>query len=232
MTVEAWEYANPALFEDLSHLEVETIEEESKGPNTAAFLRASVNLWIADHRSWLDQGHFESLRTDQKLPDAGGVLAIESSADDHRFVAVRAVDTGDKVLTTVEFIVDNLRDLWAAVEKAKTDHKGMQIACGAALDLHLPPNLKSATTLVGQREIQKWTTLVRSMIVSGQVLHTGEALLIEQVNRAVLAKHQGQLSVSSARSAGPIELCRALIWAVAMAGKPKAKSNAAFAFSD
>lgn len=232
MSPEAWEYSNPALFDDLSNLEIETIQEESKGANTAAFLRASVNLWITGHRSWLDQGYFETLATAGDLPKEGGVLAIEASADDHRFVGVRAVDDGNHVRCTVEFITDNLRDLWKKVDQAKQEHKGLKIACGASLDLHLPPNIKGASTLVGQREIQKWTTLVRSMIVSGQVLHTGEQLLIEQVNRAVLSKHQGQIAVSTARSAGPIELCRALIWAVAMAGKPKAQTNAAFAFAD
>ena len=228
----AWEYSNPALFEDASPLEMETIVEESKGANQAAFLRASANIWVTGTRSWLDQGLFVQLRCDQDLPVEGGVLAIESSADDNRFVAVRSVQDGDKVLSTVEFITDNLRELWSSLEEARQKHKGLQVACGAALDVHLPPNVKGNAVLVGQREIQKWTTIVRSMIMSGQVLHTGEEILVEQVNRAVLVKHQGYQSISSARSPGPVELCRALIWSVAMAGKPKSQTKAAFAFSD
>ena len=229
MSPEAWEFSNPALG---TTLELETIQEESKGANQAAFLRASVNIWVSGTRSWLDQGLFVGLKCDEDLPAEGGVLAIESSADDHRFVAVRSVEVGDKVLSTVEFIVDNLRDLWSSLEESKKRHKGLQLAVGAALDIHLPPALRDATTLVGQREIQKWTTVVRSMIISGQVLHTGEEILIEQVNRAVLVKHQGSLAVSSVRSPGPIELCRALIWSVAMAGRPKLRTKAAFAFAD
>jgi len=229
MSEAAWKFSNPALG---TTLELETIQEEAKGANQASFLRASVNIWVTGTRSWLDQGLFVGLRCDQDLPADGGVLAIESSADDNRFVAVRSVTDGDKVLSTVEFIVDNLRDLWSKLEESRKAHKGMTIACGAALDIHLPPAVKGNAVLVGQREIQKWTTIVRSMIMSGQVLHTGEEILIEQVNRAVLVKHQGQLSVSSARSPGPIELCRALIWSVAMAGKPKINAKPAFAFSD
>jgi hypothetical protein len=229
MSEAAWKFSNPALG---TTLELETIQEEAKGANQASFLRASVNIWVTGTRSWLDQGLFVGLRCDQDLPAEGGVLAIESSSDDNRFVAVRSVTEGDKVLSTVEFIVDNLRDLWSKLEESRKAHKGMTIACGAALDIHLPPAIKGNAVLVGQREIQKWTTIVRSMIMSGQVLHTGEEILIEQVNRAVLVKHQGQLSVSSARSPGPIELCRALIWSVAMAGKPKINAKPAFAFSD
>jgi len=229
MSPEAWEYSNPALG---STLELETIHEEAKGANQAAFLRASVNIWVSATRSWLEQGLFVSLKADEDLPAEGGVIAVESSADDHRFVAVRSVQVGDKVLSTVEFIVDNLSDLWNQLEESRKRHKGLTIAIGAALDIHLPPSMKGVAVLVGQREVQKWTTIVRSMIMSGQVLHTGEEILVEQVNRAVLVKHQGQLSVSTARSAGPIELCRALIWSVAMAGKPKINTKAAFAFSD
>lgn len=232
MTPAAWEFSNPALFEDASPLEMDTILEESRGANQAAFLRASGNIWVTGTRSWLDQGLFVSLRCDQDLPADGGVLAIESASDDARFVGVRSVQDGDKVLTTVEFITDNLRDLWSQLELSRQRHKGLKVACGAALDVHLPPTVKGNATLVGQREIQKWTTIVRSMINSGQVLHTGEEILIEQVNRAVLVKHQGYQSISSVRSPGPVELCRALIWSVAMAGKPKTQTKASFAFAD
>jgi hypothetical protein len=225
---EAWPYSNPALG---TTLEMETIEEESRQPNKAAFLRSAVNIWVTSHRSWLDQGLVASLNDAGELPSEGGWLAVESSTDDMRFVGVRAVEVGDKVLVTVEFIVDNLRDLWTAVEKAKADHKGLQVACGATLDVHLSPAMKGSAILVGVRELQKWTTVVRSMTMAGQVRHTGEELLVEQLNRAVLVKHQGHMSLSSARSPGPIELTRAYVWAVAMAGKPKAQTKVAYAFS-
>jgi hypothetical protein len=156
---------------------------------------------------------------------------VESSTDDHRFVGVRAVEDGNKVKVTVEFIVDNLNELWEAVDKSRKEHKGMQVACGATLDVHLSPAIKGSAILVGQRELQKWTTVVRSMTMAGQVRHTGEELLIEQCSRATLVKHQGHLSLSSIRSPGPIELCRAYVWAVAMAGRPKAESKVAYAFS-
>jgi hypothetical protein len=218
MKPEAWPWANPALG---FTLDMETIEEESKSPNKGAFMRSAVNCWITGHRSWLDQGWFATLGSAGELPAEGGWLAIEASQDDNRFVAVRAVQDGKYVKATVEFIVDNLHDLWEEVEKSRKAHKGMQVACGATLDVHLSDSLRNASILVGQRELQRWTTVVRSMTMQGVVLHTGEELLIQQVDRAVLVKHQGHMSLSSARSPGPIELCRAYVWAVAKAAAPK-----------
>ena len=202
--------------------------EELKNPNTAATLRSVCNLWVTSSRSWLEHGLFESLGDLQTIGD-GGVLAVEASSDDHRFVGVRAVPDGDNVNCTVEFIVDNLTELWTRIEECKQKHRNLQVVVAASLDLHLPKSLHGRAVLVGVKELQKWTTLVRSMIMSHQVHHTGEALLVEQVDRTVLSKNNGVSVISSSRSPGPIELCRAMVWAVAMAGKPKAKIGVAFA---
>ena len=218
LSPEAWPYANPALGHTLDW---ETLEEESKSPNKAAFMRSAVNCWVTSHRSWLDAGWFASLGSADKLPQEGGWLAIEASQDDSRFVGVRAVPDGKQVKVTVEFIVDTLADLWDAVDQSRKAHRGMQVACGAALDVHLSDSLKQVSILVGQRELQRWTTAVRSLTMEGRVVHTGEELLIQQVDRAVLVKHNGHMSLSSARSPGPIELCRAYVWAVAKAAAPK-----------
>ena len=228
MTPEAWKYANPALG---ILLEMSTLEEESHSPNTASFLRASCNLWITGHKSWLDIGLMESNGDACNLPP-NGVLAIEASQEDHRFVGVRAVTKDDQVLVTVEFIVDNLRDLWASVDQVRKDNPRLTLAIGASLDLHLPSNIRGNAILVGTRELQRWTTLVRSMIQSGQVRHTGESIFIEQMNRAVLVKNNGLLAISSSRSPGPIELVRAAVWAIAQEGKPKVSKTVSFAFSE
>ena len=161
-----------------------------------------------------------------------GVLAIEASQEDHRFVGVRAVTSGEQVLVTVEFIVDNLRDLWASVDQCRKDNPKLTLAIGASLDLHLPSTIRGTAILVGTRELQRWTTLVRSMIQSGQVRHTGESIFIEQMNRAVLTRTNGINAISSSRSPGPIELVRAAVWAIAQEGKPKITKTVSYAFSE
>jgi len=58
------------------------------------------------------------------------------------------------------------------------------------------------------------------MIHEGKVVHSGETTLAEHVARAVLAKSNGQIVLSSQKSPGPIELARCLIWTVALASAP------------
>jgi len=229
LSKEAWPWANPALGHTL---EFDVIEEESKSPNQQAFIRASVNCWVNSSRSWLEPGLFESLEDRTPSPVDGGVLAVESSTDDNTFVGIRAVEDGDRVRVNVEFVASTLPELWVAVIESGQRHRGMKFAIGGSLDLHIPRELHGRVTICGVREIQKWTTLVLSMLKAGQVAHHGEHLLIEQVTRAVLAKHSGMVTVSSSRSPGPIEMCRAMIWAVAIAGKPRAAVKVSFAFSD
>ena len=229
MSKDAWPWANPALGHTL---DFDVIEEEAKSPNQQAFIRASVNCWVNSSRSWLEPGLFENLQDTTDSPTAGGVLAVESSTDDNTFVGIRAVEDGDRVRVNVEFVASSLPELWAAVIESGKKHPGMKFAIGGSLDLHIPRELHGRVTICGVREIQKWTTLVLSMLKAGQVAHHGEHTLIEQVTRAVLAKHSGMITVSSSRSPGPIEMCRAMIWAVAMAGKPRATVKVSYAFAE
>jgi len=71
--------------------------------------------------------------------------------------------------------------------------------------------------------------MVRSMIVEGKLWHDGSVALAEHVQRAVLVKTQATQVVSSQKSPGPIELCRCMIWAAALASRPAVRTKAAFA---
>jgi hypothetical protein len=76
-------------------------------------------------------------------------------------------------------------------------------------------------TIVGYRELLKWTSPVKNMILENRIYHHGENQLIEHVERAVLIKHQGSVALSSTRSPGPITLARCMVWAAALASKPQ-----------
>ena len=84
---EAWAYANPA---GGITVQLDTIEAESKLPDRASFLRASVNLWVASDRSWLPQGLWQQLETDEPLP------AIETVVGAQGFDGVVAIGGCDK----------------------------------------------------------------------------------------------------------------------------------------
>jgi phage terminase large subunit-like protein len=218
MTPAAWEYANPALAGGLIDLDV--IEGEALGPNRSAFLRASVNLWQAVTTGWLEAGVFEALKTDVE-PPPGGVLAIESSTDEARYTAVRAVQTGDKTHVCIAFTADSMAELWRLVQVEIDRSPTLRLAIIPALEVHCPPALERRRTIVGYRELLKWTAAVRSMILEKRLTHSGELLLQQHVERAVLIKHNGSVALSSSRSPGPIEAARCMVWAAAMASRPQ-----------
>jgi hypothetical protein len=225
MTAAAWEYANPALAGGLIDLDV--IEGEALGPNRSAFLRASVNLWQAVTTGWLETGVFEALKTDE-LPPPGGVLAIESSTDDSRYTAVRAVQVGNKTHVTVAFTADSIAEVWRLVATEIDRDQTLRIAIIPSLEVHCPPEYERRRTIVGYRELLKWTAAVRAMIIEQRLQHNGELLLQQHVERAVLIKHQGSVALSSSRSPGPIEAARCMVWAAAIASRPHMLGKPAF----
>jgi hypothetical protein len=209
---EAWAYANPA---GGITVQLDTIEAESKLPDRASFLRASVNLWVASDRSWLPQGLWQQLETDQPLP-AGGCIAVECALDDSHYYAVRAVLLPDgRIGTTVAFTCDSTTQLWEHIHQAARDPQ-IQFAFTPTIDLQTPPAFERRRVVVGYGEIVKWTPAVQALIRERQVAHTGELALAEHVQRAVAVRTQGSLAVSSQRSPGPIELTRCLIFASAI----------------
>ena len=222
MDVSAWEYANPALGHTL---DVRTIEQEAKGPNRAGFLRSSVNLWVQSELSWLPPGRWESLRTDLP-PLPGGILAVESSMDDGRYVAVRCNGNSAGILTaTVAFVCETITQVWDQVRVQIAKHPQLVVAITPTLDVGCPTDLQRRRTVVGYQEILRYTATVRNLIMEGRVAHTGETMLAEHVGRSVAVRTRGAIALSSNRSAGPIELARCLVWVVGMSARPRPMIN-------
>ena len=209
-----WPMANPALGYTLT---MERLQEES-GEDKAAFLRASLNMWIASAASWIEPGEFGRLRTTQPLP-AGGIIAVDSSLDDSMYFAVRAVPVDGKIGITVAFTADTLAGMWEELQAAATDCRLVLLT--PSLDAISPPWLDRRKACVGYAELCTHTQNVRQMIRDGVLVHTGERMLEEHVNRAVgVRSHQGQLAISSQKSPGPIVLARCMVWAAGMAARP------------
>lgn len=216
MDREAWAYANPSL----GHLiDAETLALEAASPDRAAFLRASVNLWVASDRGWVQPGRWPQLLHEGPMP-AGGVLAVESSIDGSRYFAVRCAPLDDgRTVATVAFHCDTMAECLVAIEAAARDAR-LKLLVTPSIELHLPRHLEQRRAVVGYAELIKYTGAVRNMIQEGTLLHTGEAMLAEHIQRAVAVRTQGHLALSSQRSPGPIELARCLVWAAAVAARP------------
>jgi hypothetical protein len=150
------------------------------------------------------------------------VLAIEVGEDSGHFYGVRAVISGTKTHVVTAFVADTMAEMWAKVEAEIAKAPTLKLAIVPSLEVHCPPQLSRRATIVGYRELNRWTAAARSIIVEGRLLHNGEHLLSEHVERAVLVKHNGNIVISSQRSPGPISMARCLVFAVALAGKPAA----------
>jgi hypothetical protein len=86
----------------------------------------------------------------------------------------------------------------------------------------MPQKFAYRSSMVGNRELMRWTVVARQAIIEGRVRHDGSSLLSQHCDRAVAVKNQGALTLSSLRSPGPIEFARCLVFAIAMVNKPVA----------
>jgi len=208
-----WGYANPALGRtiDIGALRAASTRE--------SFRRAHLNQWITARGAMLDAGVWESTVTDANLP-TGGVLAIDSSLNESRYVGVRAAMHNDKVLIDMAFAVESEDDLWTEVNRLMAADKTITLAVTPTLEIHLPTELQRRHVVVGYAELLRYTALVKAMISERRVVHRASQLLTEHVNRAVAVKTAQGLVLSSQKSPGPIELARCAIWAAALVSRP------------
>jgi phage terminase large subunit-like protein len=213
-----WKWANPALGTTVT---IEALRAVSK---KESFLRAHLNMWVAARGAWLEPGVWDGLQTTEPMP-AGGVLSVESSLDEARFVGVRAATDGAKTHVHVEFVVDSETEMWDEVARVLVDQR-VQLAVTPTLEIHVPPQFQRRMCVVGYGELVKFTPLMKTMVLEGRVTHHGHLLLAEQVQRAVIVRTAGgNIVLSSQKSPGPIELARAMCWCVALASKPQTNTK-------
>jgi hypothetical protein len=220
-----WGWANPALGHTVT---LDALEAAQSTMDRASFLRAHLNLWIASSEAWLPPDLFANRQTD--LPCRPTVLAVDSSVDESRYVGVLAGPAEHGVTVTVGFVAESETEMWAEIDRLMTDPQ-LQLAITPGLELHTPLPLRRRTHTVGYGELIKYTGLVRQAILEGRLWHTGETTLADHVGRAVLAKTNNAVVLSSQKSPGPIELARCMVWAAAEASRPVVKTKPAFASS-
>jgi hypothetical protein len=219
-----WAWANPALGHTI---DLDVLKAESASPNRAAFLRGSLNLWVASDHAWLEPGLWESLKVDGPPPPVE-VLAVDSAPDESRYVGIAAAVVENRVHLRVAFITITEAEAWAEVRRLLGP--STLLAVTPTLDIHTPPEIRRKT-VVGYGELLKWTSLMRAMIGEGRVVHAGDVALADHMARAVAVKTQAGVVLSSQRSPGPIELARCAVWATALASKARWSSKPTIARS-
>jgi hypothetical protein len=168
----------------------------------------------------LQPGQWDACLSEIEGPE-GGWIAVDSSLDGSRYVAVRAaVDDVGVAHVNVEFVVGSLAEMQQALLDA-CRHPSTMVAVTPTLENHVPLSLERRKKVVGYGELMKYTSLVKGMINDSRLVHMGQSNLAEHMNRAVAIYQQNALALSSKRSPGPIELARCTIWAAALASRPK-----------
>lgn len=217
-----WHLANPALGHTL---DLEVLRAEFASPNRAAFLRASLNMWVATDKAWLEHGVWDSATVQTAPTEPVAVLAIDTSVDGTRYCGVAAHVTPAGVHVRTAFVLSNMADMWAAVLEVMTANPACLLAFTPGLQIHTPPPMLRRSTIVGQIEVGKWTALVKAMIVEGRLVHGDDLPLKEQMARAVAVNISTGPTLSSQKSPGPIELVRLVVFAASLAAKPKQRTK-------
>ncbi len=215
-----WGYANPSMPRTVT---IKSLRAAHASPDRSQWLRAHCNMWVSAASSWLPPGQWAKRQTvNTEWDGTTSVLAVDSAVDDSKYVGVwcRKNTDGD-IVASVEFQTESIAEMWERITEALEREPKTQLAITPSLFIHTPEKFQRRTVQWGYGEINKYTSTVKGLINEDRVKHTGEVLLSEHVNRAVLIRGQGgALSISSQRSPGPIEACRCLIVAVAMVSRP------------
>ena len=214
-----WGQANPSLGRTIT---LKGLQAAAESPDRAQFLRAHCNLWVAAANSWINPGEWaKRYTTNQDLVGGNTVLAVDSSVDDSKYVGILCgLNSDGDIVASVAFTCETNRAMWRHIERLMEDDPKLKLAITPTLDLHTPEPLIRRRSLWGYAEMIKYTGLVKSMITEGRLLHTGEEMLAEHVNRATLVKANGAVVLSSQKSPGPIECARCLVAAASLVSRP------------
>jgi hypothetical protein len=217
-----WHLANPAIGYTL---DLNVLRAEFASPNRGAFLRASLNMWVATDKAWLDHGIWDQATVTTAPTEPVAVLAVDTSVDATRYCGVAAHITTAGVHVRTAFVMSNMADMWAAVIEVMTANPACLLAITPGLQIHTPPAMLRRSTIVGQQEIGKWCALTKSMITEGRLTHGEDLPLKEQMARAVAVNISTGPTLSSQKSPGPIEMARLVVFAASLAAKPRQRTK-------
>jgi hypothetical protein len=212
-----WGLSNPALGRTI------TVKALQAAVKSDSFPRSHGNQWSASRGAWLDTGVWDKCKTTQDFPP-GGILAVDSSVDEARYIGTRAVVHNGQVFVKLEFVVDTEAEMWTHVERVMTNPTVLLLVT-PTLEIHVPTNLKRRYQLTGYAELLRYTSLVRNMILEGKVLHDGNQTLSEHCSRATGVRTAQGYVLSSQKSPGPIEAARCMVWAVSAVSRPQNKQK-------
>jgi hypothetical protein len=178
------------------------------------FRRQYLNQWTLATGGWIQAGTWASGYADTEPEGPPDVVAVEVSPDGARFGLCAAWRHGDAVIVR-GYATMSSSALWHRVENYQ------------ARALLLPPQLhvhyrgRQKAIMVGVTEMGRHMPGVGRAIGDGIVLHrSDDHVLNDDVGRAVASTTEAGVRLSNRKSSGPIEVTRAMVWAVGETLRP------------
>ena len=148
------------------------------------------------------------------------------------FRSVRAVNVDGIAHVSVAFEVRSIEEFWRRLaDEIERDRTTVPLVA-ASLSHTMPANIERVAKLVGRRELAQMTHSTKAIITDKKLKHTNDTQLTDHVCRAVGFETGAGYTLSASKSPGPIELARAMVWAVGFASKPaRQQSRPVMAFA-
>lgn len=205
-----WRWASPHW----SPRREEFLRSQLQAIPEGAFRTQYLNQWVKAVNAWIPATSWARCASSIVPEGVPDVVAVEESMDGVRYAAVAGWRSGGGVIIR-SYITNSPSQLWRRVEQWEPRL------------LLLPGTL--AGRYHGRRRVQVVTSSdnakampgVARGIADGLVWHDPADLgLADDVGRAVAAQTDTMVRLSRSRSTGPIEACKAMVWAVGELQKP------------
>ena len=205
-----WAWANPSLGRSVN---TRVLRNRFAKADSRTVERAHLNRWVPSTSAWLGPGEWEPLTDPDRPLPADGSVAVEMRPDAEAFGLCWAGVDPDGMVVIRHALVDTERDVWDTLEQYAAGWRW----CLPPELLRRNPHTHATVVPVASGEIRAWTGLAHRFVTEGGLAHDGSELLAEQVTTVASVRHHetGRPTLNTAKSGGPCELARALVWAVA-----------------
>ena len=175
-----------------------------------------LNQWVRAVGGWIGAADWAAGYDQAPAPDrVPDVLAVETSPNGERFAIVQAWKLEDGAITVRASSTSSSSTLWRSVDQASP----RVLLLPPALAIHYTGRRRA--TVVGTVELGKHLVGVGRAIRDGKIRHSpDDHVLTDDVGSAVTVTTETGVRLSQARSTGPIEAARALVWAVGEIMRP------------
>lgn len=208
-----WRWASPHWGERREAF----LKSQIQAISEAAFKVQYLNQWVQSVDGWMPASIWANGETDLEPEGSPEAIAVEVSLDGQRFAAVSAYRVGEDQILVTSYVTKSSAMLWEHVEAQAP----ARLLLSPPLAVHYQGRIRPE--VVGVTELSRHLIGVSRAAADRRLLHHAtDHALNEDIARAVTAQSDTGMRLSERKSTGPIEACRAMVWAAGELLKPAA----------